>query len=87
MDMPTIDPPTSRIRGLFVRVLKIDPASDETDLIETGVIDSLALVELLVALEQEFSVSLPLETLDIESFRSIRAIADLIAVVDGRVAH
>ena len=71
-----------RIRALFVRALNIDAPSEETDLIESGVIDSLALVELLLALEQEFSVSVPFDTLDIESFRSIRTIAELIATLD-----
>ena len=41
-----------------------------------------ALVELLFALEQEFSVSVPFDTLDIESFRSIETIAELIAALD-----
>lgn len=80
--MSSTDALNDRIRGLLVRALNIDPASDETDLIESGVIDSLALVELLFALEQEFSVSVPFDTLDIESFRSIRTIAELIATLD-----
>ena len=72
-----------RIRALFVRTLNIDAPSDETDLIESGVIDSLALIELLVALEQEFSVRLPFDTLDIESFRSIKSIAELVTALDS----
>jgi acyl carrier protein len=85
--MSTVPALEDRIRALFVQVLNIDIPSDETDLIESGVIDSLALVELLFALEQEFSVSLPLDTLDIESFRSVRTIGEFIATVDGRLAE
>lgn len=85
--MSSTDALNDRIRSLFVRVLNINPLSDETDLIESGVIDSLALVELLFALEQEFSISLPFDTLDIESFRSIRTIAEHIAMVDGSAAE
>jgi acyl carrier protein len=82
--MSTVPALEDRIRALFVQTLNVDVPSDETDLIESGVIDSLALVELLFALEQEFSVSLPLDTLDIESFRSVHTIGAFIASLDSR---
>ena len=85
--MATTSALEDQIRALFVRALNIDAPSEETDLIESGVIDSLALVELLLALEQEFSVSVPFDTLDIESFRSIRTIAELVATLDGPAAQ
>ena len=72
-----------RVRDVFVRTLNVAPPADETDLIETGTIDSLALVELLVALEQEFGITVPFETLDIESFRTVATIAELVARLDG----
>lgn len=77
----------NRIRTVFVQALNLEPPDDQTDLIESGVIDSLALVELLFALEEEFSVSLPLDTLDVESFRSVRTIGEFIAGLDGRPAE
>ena len=49
--------------------------SPDTDLIEGGLLDSLALVELLFALEHEFAVTIALDKLDIDEFRSIRSIA------------
>jgi acyl carrier protein len=85
--MPTTPALEDRIRGVFVEALSVQPPSDEADLIESGVIDSLALVELLFALEQEFSVSMPLDTLEVESFRSIRTIGEFIAGLDGRAAE
>jgi acyl carrier protein len=69
---------TDRVQRLFVETLNVQAPAPETDLIETGVLDSLALVELLFALEQEFGVTIPLEELDIESFRSVAAIADFV---------
>jgi acyl carrier protein len=69
---------TDRVQRLFVEALNVQAPSPETDLIETGVLDSLALVELLFALEREFGVTIPLEELDIETFRSVAAIADLV---------
>ena len=54
----TSDPSvTARVRSLLRESLKIEAASDQTDLIETGVLDSLALVELLFAIEGEFQLS------------------------------
>ena len=52
--------------------------SQEADSIESGLIDSLALVELLFAIEREFSVSLPLDDLEIENFRSVNRISEVI---------
>jgi acyl carrier protein len=71
---------TDRVQRLFVETLNLQVPSPETDLIEGGLLDSLALVELLFALEREFGVSIPLEELDIDSFRSVRTIAEF---VDG----
>jgi len=60
---------------LFAEKLNLDVASAETDLIETGLLDSLALVELLVQLEESFDVSISTDDLELENFRSITSIA------------
>lgn len=69
---------TDRVQRLFVETLNVEVPSPDTDLIEGGLLDSLALVELLFALEREFAVTIALENLDIDSFRSIRSIAELL---------
>lgn len=53
------------------------------DLIETGLIDSLALVTLIAELESEFDIQFPLENLDVEDFRTLERMA---AVVNARRA-
>lgn len=74
------DPGVSeRVQRLFVETLNVQVPSEEADLIESGLIDSLALVELLFAIEREFSVSLPLDDLEIENFRSVSRISEVIA--------
>jgi acyl carrier protein len=73
-----------RVRAIFADTLNIDVPSDETDLIEAGYIDSLALVELLFAIEREFSVSVPLDELEIDNFRNVRSIGELVAAANGR---
>ncbi len=71
------------IAKLFVAKLKLDVPSVDTDLFETGVLDSLAFVELLVHLEAEFGVKVSIEALDIEHFRSIGTIAEFVVPLNG----
>jgi D-alanine--poly(phosphoribitol) ligase subunit 2 len=72
-----------RLSGLFCEKFGLDIASVETDLIETGVLDSLKLVELLLELEQLFEMKIPLNDLEIDTFRSIAHIADLVMNDNG----
>ncbi len=65
----------ARVGRIFGEQLGLEVPTPETDLIETGLLDSLALVELLLGLEEEFGVEVPLAELEIESFRSVRSIA------------
>jgi acyl carrier protein len=68
-----------QVASLFAEKLNLDVASVETDLIETGLIDSLALVELLAELEESFDVSISTDDLELENFRSITNIAGFLA--------
>jgi D-alanine--poly(phosphoribitol) ligase subunit 2 len=69
----------SRITEMFVKRLNVEPPSVDTDLIETGILDSLALVELLLTLEQEFGIQIALDQFEIDDFRSIVRIAQFIS--------
>lgn len=71
------------IAKLFLAKLKLDIPSVDTDLFETGVLDSLAFLELLVNLEQEFGVKVSIDTLEIEHFQSIARIADFVVSLNG----
>lgn len=84
--MPVDQGVAERVERLFLEELNIEVSSREADLIETGVIDSLALVELLFAIEREFGVSFPLDELEPENFRSVNRISELIATVGERAA-
>jgi acyl carrier protein len=50
-----------KICAVFVQHLHVQPPSPSKDLIESGMIDSLTLVELIARLEQEFSIRIPLD--------------------------
>ena len=74
------DPPVvGQVLEIFRRMGRDVPSSD-TDVFETGLLDSIGFVELLAALEQEFGFVVQLEDLEVENFRSVRAIA---AFIDG----
>jgi methoxymalonate biosynthesis acyl carrier protein len=74
----TPDAVNLQIRRLFEEVLNIQVPADDTDLIDGGYLDSLALVELLVEIEMRFGVSMPLDDLDIDDFRTVARIAEVI---------
>ena len=89
--MPEVDPRTGapelwgaaeiidRLREVFVSALNIRIPSDDTDLLGSGLLDSLGLVELLVQVEETFGIAIDLEELEIEQFRSLRTIGATIA--------
>jgi acyl carrier protein len=67
-----------RIERIFSESLNIEIPSTNTDIIESGLLDSLVFVTLLYEIEEEFGVELPLEDIDIERLRTIERIADLV---------
>ena len=77
-----------RITRLIREVLGVEVPSPDTDLVDSGLIDSLALVSLLAEIEREFGFELPLETLDVEDFRTVATAAKYVedAVAAGDTA-
>jgi D-alanine--poly(phosphoribitol) ligase subunit 2 len=73
------NPTTEAVRRLIAERLHIDVPAPDLDLIDGGVLDSLALVELLVELERSFGIELALEELDIENFRTPTSVAAFVA--------
>lgn len=59
---------------LFADKLHVDVPSPEVDLVEIGVLDSLGFVTLLMHIEENFGVAVPIEDLDVEKFRSVSRI-------------
>ena len=67
-----------RIAAIFSGALNIEVPSIDTDLFDSGVLDSMAFVELLLQLEREFGLATSVDDLAAENFRSITAIADFV---------
>ena len=74
----------ARITQIFSTALHLDIPSVETDLFETGAVDSLGFVELLLHLEREFAVRVSLSDLDLDQFRTIRRIGAFVLSRNGR---
>jgi methoxymalonate biosynthesis acyl carrier protein len=73
------DPDTSeRVERIIRERLHLEVEGTDVDLFDTGLIDSLAFVELLMALEQEFGVSAGVDDLDLDNFRTIEQIASFV---------
>lgn len=66
------------IEALCLKKLSIHIPARDQDLFETGVLDSLSLVQLILELEQHFQIELPMGELDISALRSIDEMARLI---------
>ena len=68
-----------RLGALFVESLHIEAPPADTDLFETGILDSLQLVELLLQLEQRFGFQIKIDDIDLDDLRTLARIARLVA--------
>jgi acyl carrier protein len=68
-----------KIVQLFTTRFQTDAADLQADLLASGAIDSVRLVELVLELERRFDVVLPFDALEIDDFRTVRRIAELVA--------
>lgn len=77
--LPTPDQyPITRITALIRDAVSIDIQDPTTDLLENGIIDSLAFVSLLLAIEEEFGMPIDVATLDLADFQTVERITRFI---------
>jgi D-alanine--poly(phosphoribitol) ligase subunit 2 len=79
-DRPAI---RAAVLAIFER-LALEAPDAGTDLFETAVLDSLGFVQLLLQLEERLGVTVSLEDLEIDHFRTIEHIVDFVAAFDRR---
>ncbi len=77
---------TNDLHTLFREQLQVDVPDNDMNLMENGIIDSLALVNLIMAVEEKFSVSISLEDTDLQRFESVNQLNDLILELRGESA-
>ncbi|WP_165825525.1 acyl carrier protein [Actinomycetospora cinnamomea] len=75
----TTEAVTAQLTDLVRDQIGVDVPSPDTDLVAAGLLDSLALVTLIVGIEDTFGCRLPLDDFDIERFRSVDAMAAFLA--------
>jgi methoxymalonate biosynthesis acyl carrier protein len=66
------------IADLLLSKLHLYVPSTSTDLIESGMMDSLTFVDLLTHLEREFDITIHPDDLETDSFRSIDKIVEFV---------
>lgn len=71
--------PEQAIARLFVERLEVEVPAADTDLFETGILDSLRFVELLAVLEESFGMRVSVEELEIDDFRTLNRIAAFVS--------
>jgi acyl carrier protein len=73
----TAQPLTQAVTRILFDRLNIEIPEPDTDLVDSGLLDSLLLVTLIAQLEREFGISVSIDDLDLnlEKFRSVRRIA------------
>lgn len=68
-----------QIAAFFSERLSLTVLSPAEDLFETGVLDSLAFVDLVMHLEQRFDIQISTDEMEPDNFRSIAKIAAFVA--------
>ena len=81
--MSEMAPIVERLNAVFVENLRVEVPSSDTDLLETGILDSFQFVELLFQLEREFGVRIPIEDINLDDLRTLERIARLVAANVG----
>lgn len=72
-----------RLSALFTESFHIEVPSPDTDLVETGILDSFQFVELLLQLEQHFGFRIRIEDINLDDLRTLARIARLVTLNGG----
>ena len=66
------------VHVVFTDTLGVRVPDDDTDVIATGLLDSLGVAELLLTLEERFEITIDMGALDLDDVRSVRSIVRLV---------
>jgi acyl carrier protein len=66
------------LQALFREKLNIDVPSIDADLIESGLLDSLQIVQLLLYIESDLGYRIALDEIDLDDLRSVARLARVI---------
>ncbi|HSU81564.1 MAG TPA: acyl carrier protein, partial [Thermoanaerobaculia bacterium] len=75
-----------KIKEFLSRFFKNHDLKPEEDIFSLGFVNSLLAMQLVAFVEKEFGVSVSDEDLDLDNFRTVNAIASLVARKQGAAA-
>ncbi len=75
----------ARIGRILRERANVEVPTADTDLLESGALDSMTFVELLAQLEQEFGVPVDIAELELDDLRTIARIGAFVASALGAV--
>jgi acyl carrier protein len=68
-----------RLGALFAESFHIEVPSPDTDLLESGLLDSFQFVELLAQLERQFGLRLRIDDIELDDLRTLERIAGMVS--------
>ena len=71
---------TERLGALFAETFHIEVPSPDTDLLESGLLDSFQFVELLLQLERRFGVRVRIDDIELDDLRTLARIARMVSM-------
>jgi methoxymalonate biosynthesis acyl carrier protein len=74
------------IREFINDSISLGNASDDENLFETGIVNSLFAIQLMTFIEKTFQIEIGTDDLDIENFKSISSAAQFVLRKNGRHA-
>ncbi len=82
----TPSPTKPDICNLVKTVINSSSFAADIDLIDSGLLDSLALVSLIMELEQAYGIEVSYETLEVDQFRTIDSIVTFVLTAQLQAA-
>ena len=81
--MNTATPVIERLNTLFADTFHIAVPTAQTDLLDSGILDSFQMVELIFQLEQHFGLRVNIDQIELENLRTLERIAGLVSAGNG----
>jgi len=77
-NLKPVDEQKTKVRTFLAKYLRNVDLSDDADIFGLGFVNSLFAMQLVMFVEQEFGITIDNEDLDIENFRTVDAIVNLV---------
>jgi D-alanine--poly(phosphoribitol) ligase subunit 2 len=68
-----------RLGALFAETFHIEAPAPDADLLESGILDSFQLVELLLQLERRFGLRVRIDDIELDDLRTLSRMARMLA--------